>query len=68
MERAAWARRRPLAVEIIGDVEGVRVGLDHGAQGWPCLIHRGDALQVHLGEAARGEGAARHLRLGFGDA
>ena len=57
----------PLAIEPIGDGEGVGIGLEHGPQGRPAPVDLVDAAQIGLGEGARRPFAAGQAFLQLRD-
>ena len=60
MQRPAGARSLELAVEGFGDLERVRVHLEHREQPRPPPVERLDAIEVHLRDRPAGEFARAH--------
>ena len=53
----------PFAIERVGDLQRVWIGLDNAAQTRTAAIHGFDALQVGLDQLAGGQRAGSHPRL-----
>ena len=69
VERSADSASAALRVEFIGDLQSVRVDLDHRAKFGALPVHGFDAPDVGLGDGAGGVFARLHhaLEVGGGD-
>ena len=67
VQRAAGALRPALGVERVGDGQRVGVGLDDAAQLRPAAIEGVDAVEVGLGQRARGQLPGGHSLLEIGE-
>ena len=59
MQRAAHFAGLALGVERLGIGNGGRIDLDNGVERRTCVIDRGNAIQIGLGQRARRERAGR---------
>jgi len=67
MEWTAGTLLPPFPIELLGDPQRLGIGLDDAPQGRALPVELSDALEIVLGNGARGETPRLHLSLQRGD-
>ena len=67
VQRAAGPVRAPLFVQLVGDLQSLGVGLDHGSELRALAVQGSDPVQVELCDRARRAFARLHRGLQVGD-